>query len=327
MNMLMGSSSTIEIEGAHYVLSCISVQPLILYVPNLLTSAECASIIERSTPTLQKSYVMGGVLGLGGSVNESNLISSTPLSTYSSNKIYRSSLSTWLSPDNVTRSFHHRIAKLTGLPLPYLLQKSEDLQVVKYERAGQFNVHHDSSAFHPRLLTALVYLNNVTAPSEVASDAPAVSSMTAKFEHSGGTWFPLASTSSYSAANNSNSSSYSASTMTLEEAVQRSLRMKEELHEASANRAASQPQFGLVVRPRLGAGIIFFNHDSAGSIDPFAVHAGLPVGLTSKAETGIDSGTHASSGECVDVVDGDFVKWVANYWIQYDESLLNDFMQ
>jgi hypothetical protein len=47
---------------------------------------------------------------------------------------------------------------------------------------------------------------------------------------------------------------------------------------------------GLLVRPKRGDGIIFLNHLSDGTLDPYAVHAGLTV------------------------ADGD-EKWIANYWI------------
>ena len=53
------------------------------------------------------------------------------------------------------------MAALTGLPRRFVRAHSEELQVVRYGRGGRFKAHHDSSAFHPRLLTALFYLNDV----------------------------------------------------------------------------------------------------------------------------------------------------------------------
>jgi prolyl 4-hydroxylase len=76
--------------------------------------------------------------------------------------LYRSSYNAWLhAGDEVTIRLQNRLAEVTGFPVQLFQQKSEDLQVVKYDAGGQFKVHHDSSAFHPRLLTALLYLNNV----------------------------------------------------------------------------------------------------------------------------------------------------------------------
>ena len=53
-----------------------------------------------------------------------------------------------------------RLAALAQLPLA-LVQGSEDLQVVHYSTQQSFGMHHDSSAFQPRLLTAFYYLNHV----------------------------------------------------------------------------------------------------------------------------------------------------------------------
>ena len=47
---------------------------------------------------------------------------------------------------------------MAQLPLE-LVQRSEDLQVVHYTAQQSFGMHHDSSAFQPRLLTAFYYLN------------------------------------------------------------------------------------------------------------------------------------------------------------------------
>lgn len=83
------------------------------------------------------------------------------------------------------------MSALTELPLSFLLQRSEDLQVVRYGIGGQFNAHHDSSAdyFAARLMTTLVYLE------------------TSKIGEGGETWFPFApaSTASKSAAQQSDS--------------------------------------------------------------------------------------------------------------------------
>jgi prolyl 4-hydroxylase len=65
------------------------------------------------------------------------------------------------------------ISKLTGIPKNYFLHKTEEMQVVKYNINEQFKIHHDSSNFHSRLLTALLYLN----------DVPEV--------NGGETWFPF----------------------------------------------------------------------------------------------------------------------------------------
>ena len=72
---------------------------------------------------------------------------------------------------------------LKGIPSGYLKEKSEELQVVRYPESGRFKVHHDSSSFHPRLLTALFYLNDVGEGKEISAE---------NLHVSGGTWFPFA---------------------------------------------------------------------------------------------------------------------------------------
>lgn len=157
-----------DVEGKTYEMICVSEKPLIFHAKGILSEEECEQIVERSRPHLERSFVMGGSgsgsgegKGKGGDGQEGA-------------DVYRSSFNAWLPPDPVLVALQGRLAALTHIPLTYIRQKAEDLQVVKYEVGGQFKVHHDSSAFHPRLLTALVYLN----------DAP---------EGGGGeTWFPFA---------------------------------------------------------------------------------------------------------------------------------------
>ena len=68
-----------------------------------------------------------------------------------------------------------------AIEIPFLyscFSYKKDLQVVHYTEGGQFKVHHDSSSFHPRLLTSLFYLNS-----------PSISN------GGGETWFPFAKSS------------------------------------------------------------------------------------------------------------------------------------
>ena len=118
------------------------------------------------------------------------------------------------------------------------------MQVVKYEIGGQFKVHQDSSAFHPRLLTVLIYLQ---APYE-----------------GGETWFPYA---------NENGASCSEgielpSNIELNEAITDALKRSEN----------KLTMGGFKAKPIEGSALIFFNHvDSNSGVDSSAVHAGMPV--------------------------------------------------
>ena len=100
-------------------------------------------------------------------------------------------------------------------------------------------MHHDSSAFLPRYLTAFYYLNNVEAGGETA--------------------FPAADGAMVPA-------------------------------EAMALKDPAAAGVGLVVRPRRGAALLWYNHDESGAIDASAVHAGCRV----------------KAGE----------KWGANHWVR-----------
>ena len=51
------------------------------------------------------------------------------------------------------------------------MQRSEDLQLVHYDSGATFGMHHDSSKFLPRFLTAFYYLNEPDAGGETAFPA------------------------------------------------------------------------------------------------------------------------------------------------------------
>lgn len=137
----IGDSLEGEWNGLKYTMTCISERPLLFKLPNFITPDECEHIINRANKSLEKSFVMGG-----------NKNSDTP---------YRDSYNAWLARDNILEDILHRLEPLIAIPTSYLLQKAEETQVVKYEKQGQFKLHHDSSNFHPRLFTLLIYLNDM----------------------------------------------------------------------------------------------------------------------------------------------------------------------
>lgn len=256
-----------EVEGKEYRMECVSLRPLVFLAPNFLTAAECEHVMSRSADKLEKSFAMGGGKVEGGQADESiadpvdsagqSAINSLSVSRATNDAAWlapRDSYNTWLAPDEVLLRFQERLSALTEAPMSYLRLRSEELQVVKYREAGYFNMHQDSSTFHQRIVTALLYLNHLP-------------------DGAGGeTWFPFAG-------------------------VERSeLPEIATVDEAIAEAAKLDPYqvgapVGLLVKPKLGDAVIFFNHDiKDGALDPYAVHAGLKLR------------------------DG-FEKWVANYWI------------
>jgi tetratricopeptide (TPR) repeat protein len=213
---------------------CISERPLLFEISQLLTNEECDHILSRAEPLLQSSHVMG-----------EGARSSSPSDTTS--EPYRRSANAWLSRDEVLIQMQSRVSLLSGLPFPYVQIMSEDLQVIKYDSNGQFKLHQDSSQFHPRLLTALVYLQD--------SDDDAATG--------GETWFPFAPGSKHRNENEDQLTSIDEALAS----IQSSLHEEERFPERT-------PERGAVVKPRKGKAVLFFNHLPDGRIDPAALHSG-----------------------------------------------------
>ena len=209
--------------------------------------------------------------------------------------VYRSSYQAWLHADEVAVALQKRLAAITGLPYNLFQQKSEELQVVKYDGGGQFKVHHDSSMFHPRLLTALLYLN----------DVPTVCQ--------GGTWFPFAASRGPQTQDQSDPT-------TIEEAIAMSLQFQPD---DSVNGTSVDGLPGLIVTPKQGDAIIFFNHLLSGALDPLAVHAGLPVVVSDSLNNKPVDASHQNEGqESVQEGAAPIQKWIANYWVELNEQAL-----
>lgn len=253
--LLSGQTQEVEIEGMKYSLRCLSRKPLVFVIDNLLSATECELIKDRAINSLDKSFVMGSDVKSHNLYNLKDGTHGDSDSLDEDPRLYRSSYTAWLPRDDILDGMQRRLAAILGIPLPYIQHKSEDLQVVKYNRGGQFKAHQDSSHFHPRLLTALVYLHTVKERPEVSG---------------GETWFPFAPAQQAEAETLPPPS-------TIEEAVVRAL----EAYEDSPRDALP----GLAVEPVMGRAVIFFNYDlESGELDPMAVHAGLPVRVDSEEQ-------------------------------------------
>ena len=277
-----------------YQLICISERPLVFRSPGLINDDEVKHILSRAAGRLQKSFVMGGEVDPSDSTSsEISTEKKNEQKGVEENKSYRSSQNTWLHPDDVTMTIQRRLADLSKLPLQLFLQRSEELQVVKYENGGQFKVHHDSSAFNPRLLTALFYLTTVP-------------------EHMGGeTWFPYAGirrnfdlsvndaiSDALQIRSTSTSSSSTTATCT-------------QLSDGTCSECTDKKQ-GLLIRPIKGDAILFFNHLPSRALDAAAVHAGLPMVYQNSETDDVDVGKQES-----------VEKWIANYWVEQNIEILS----
>ena len=273
-----------EEEEVTYNLICLSERPLVFRIPNFMTVTEGQHIVRRAASQLQKSFVMGGAAGDSSVEIESSGISKEDVVDGENPQLYRSSYNAWLHPDELATRLQRRLADLTGFPLQLFQHKSEELQVVKYDIGGQFKVHHDSSTFHPRLLTALLYLNSV--PDNMGGE----------------TWFPFAG-------------KRRSFDLSIEEAISAALQMRTSNPSAISSdhkNSATTEQNGLLCKPVCGDAIIFFNHLPSGAIDSAAVHAGLPM---MKAFVDENEGNKKKDGEV-------YEKWIANYWVEQDFIVL-----
>ena len=208
---------------------CLSKEPLIFRITSLLSPEECEAIIERAKPHLATSFVTGG-------------------DQDSSKEAYRTSQNAWLSADELLERIQYRLGQLLGMTESEAMSfraAAEELQVIKYDVGGQFKVHHDSADFHPRVLTLLIYLNDIEVSNTGRTGA--------------GTWFPYAGQNGISHEGIDS----------VDDANRRAL-------SAYANEVFED--LGIVEVPRRGNAVLFFNHVPSGAKDPLAVHAGLPVG-------------------------------------------------
>lgn len=282
----------VESGGQIYSMRCLSTRPLLFYIKALVSESECEYITARARGSLQRSEIMGG---------STKYISEDAATTASnqSDDPYRLSFNSWLPQDEVLLDIQARISALTGLNPVFMRQHSEELQVVRYPAGGRFKVHHDSSKFHPRLLTALFYLNTPPKYDNLAE--------------SGGTWFPFVSS-------DSTVDQLSSSTLyTVEEAITSALSLSPKssrILDFDSFESERKTQQGAVIVPSKGDAVLFFNHlldNSSFPLDVAAVHAGLPVRSTTF--TGDDSATLSSSKE--EYQDSLIEKWVANYWVTF----------
>jgi hypothetical protein len=297
----IGDSTKIAIQdgdiSATATLTCLSERPLIFRVSNLMTEEECVKIINTARPLVERSFVMGGGGGESGEeaaaasseCDDSSAVGKCP-SKSPSTEAYRVSKNAWLPRDEVASTMQRRLAAVTGLPLLLFQQKSEDLQVVQYDKGGQFKVHQDSSAFHSRFLTALLYLNDV--PSGFGGE----------------TWFPFSGRSR------------EFSLETVDEAIAAALSYRDQVAqstEATSKSISSESDAetsdgtgidgggkGIAISPVRGDAVVFFNHLVDGTLDPAAVHAGLPV-LSANGDASVSP-----------------EKWIANYWVELDKRIL-----
>ena len=125
----------------------------------------------------------------------------------------------------------------------------ENLQVLKYGPAGEFKLHYDATEEMHRVCTVLLYLNGV-----------------------GGTWFPLALRDARDGRDSERAE------LSTELAAEWPLRAAEQL---------SPERDGLLLRPRRGDAVIFYNLREDGDVDRLSSRLSLHAGLPAPAEKSV----------------------------------------
>ena len=122
-------------------LETISVTPPVFLVRGFLSSAERARVITLATPLMEESRTITDDASAG-------------------TRAPRVSQTAWLAShgEDVLEAIASRAAALLRLP-PSVAAASERLQVLRYEKGGYFDVHHESTAFLRRYATLLYYLD------------------------------------------------------------------------------------------------------------------------------------------------------------------------
>lgn len=299
MRSSLGHSVSLRDEGLDIEMRCISERPLLFFIRNFASVEECAAIRARAEPRLEHSYVVGAQVSDSSSSNSCSTSSGDEeVRARQRNNLYRDSKNAWLATDDTLLRIQQRIARLTGLPHSYVSVKAEEMQVVKYDIGGStFKIHHDASTFQPRLFTALVYLSDQDqgATECLSTDGTEDAARCLESGSSGGeTWFPFTG---------SRNRPFDSVAQSLDDVISLANKMTEREpttdSDGSINKSMSDALgTELRVRPSLGNAILFFNMLPDGSLDPAAIHAGLPT---------------CASKE----------KWIANYWIHYDPEYLS----
>ena len=146
-------SETIHLKGSYEATEAYSLDPLVGVRNNVLSPIECAYLIEVAKPHVKRA---GVVLDEGYKASEG-----------------RTGSNHWLKydEDDVVQSIGKRIADIVGLPLA----NAESMQIIHYGPEQEYRPHFDAFNLSlprgqraakwggQRLVTALVYLNNVQA--------------------------------------------------------------------------------------------------------------------------------------------------------------------
>jgi prolyl 4-hydroxylase len=123
--------------SAQWNVETLSETPRVVVVYNFLSEEECDHLIHLASPSLQRSAV----------VDESGQGFEAVDSRRSSRGMFLSR-----SQDRVVKAIEKRLAAFTGIPR----ENGEDIQILKYERGGEYQPHYDT--FNPETTGGAFYL-------------------------------------------------------------------------------------------------------------------------------------------------------------------------
>jgi hypothetical protein len=322
---LTDPNQRITLDNQVYPIHIESVHPLIITVDNFLTSEECDYIIANSQNKLEKSFLMGNSVkqvtsdedkeehnvekqsSLTGEITNPQTNDNKEDDEETTDQLYRSSFNTWLPLDSRLIAFQQKISQLLNLPMGYIQSNSEDLQVVKYDLHGQFKLHQDSSAFHSRLMTVLVYLNEMKEEEKAGTVG-------------GETWFPFAVPFSGSSSSSQELEGKEAEEATRPSSTEKAILLGLNQYDDFLQQWKTNPLIqdhsnlpGLKVTPKKGKITIFFNYRlEDDQLDPRSVHAGLPLRPRKKRDI--------LSESLIEEDKSSQEKWIANYWIKFNRE-------
>lgn len=178
------------------------------------------------------------------------------------NDLVRNSQHTWLyqgeGAHRVLRSIRQRVIKLTRLP-PDVVENSEPLQVVRYNKGGHYHAHMDSGPVFPETAcTHTKLLNNETAAFETSCRYVTVLFYLNNVTGGGETTFPVADNRTYEE-------------MSL---IQNDIDLRDTRKHCDKG--------NLRIKPRQGTAVFWYNYLSdgkgwVGDVDDYALHGGCLV--------------------------------------------------
>ena len=128
-------------NSGDFVLETVSVVPPVFRMRSFLTQSERNTIIESAKPAMETSRT---IADSDGNTYEPRISSTAWLPTMG---------------DEVLDAITKRAAGILDLNAATIFLSSERLQVLKYEKGGYFDVHHESTAFLNRFATLIYYLD------------------------------------------------------------------------------------------------------------------------------------------------------------------------